>query len=196
MDPEDDPFANQPHYTERMRAAFEPLPGGGMPDAAARLQYEQDAVSLLASLLAVEEYAGVRNASSSGGDEEHEAGPEFLRLERKLDLVLELLSMKLLEGSAAAERSVQMSAGGVRWQMSSSDPVPAPGSWGVVSVYVHRLLPRALRLPAEVLADAEPGWLRLRFMEVGEGCREMLVRHVFQQHRRHLAGTRRALRAA
>ena len=35
-----------------------------------------------------------------------------------------------------------------------------------------------------------PGWLRLRFVEVGEGCREMLVRHVFQQHRRHLAGRR------
>lgn len=190
---DDDPFADQPHYTERMRAAFEPL--SGAPDAASRLQYEQDAVSLLASLLAVEEYAGVRNASSSGGDEEHEAGPEFLRLERKLDLVLELLSMKLLEGSPALERSVQMSASGVRWKKTASDPAPAPGSWGVASVYVHRLLPRALRLPAEVLAD-EPGWLRLRFMELGEGCREMLVRHVFQQHRRHLAGTRRGLRAA
>lgn len=186
-----DPFTGQPHYAERLRAAFEPLPAG-RPDEATRAQYELEAVSLLASLLAIEEYAGVRNASSSGGDEEHEAGPEFLRLERKLDLVLELLSMKLLEGSAASERSVQMSATGVRW---ATPEVPEPGTWGVVSVYVHRLLPRALRLPAEVLAD-EPGFLRLRFAEVGEGCREMLVRHVFQQHRRHLAGSRRALRAA
>lgn len=191
MDPHD-PFAGQPHYAERLRAAFEPL--AAPPDEAARVQYEQDAVSLLASLLAVEEYAGVRN-TNTGGDEEHEAGPEFLRLERKLDLVLELLSMKLLEGSAAAERSVQMSASGVRWKLDPAGAAPAPGSWGVVSVYLHRLLPRALRLPAEVLAD-EPGWLRLRFVEVGEGCREMLVRHVFQQHRRHLAGARRGLRAA
>jgi hypothetical protein len=184
-----DPFAGQPHYAERLRAAFEPLPGA--PDAEARAQYEQEAVSLLASLLAIEEYAGARNAGTSG-DEEHEAGPEFLRLERKLDLVLELLSMKLLEGAAAAERTVHMSASGVRW--ASPDPLPAPGTWGVVSVYVHRLLPRPLRLPAEVLAD-DAGWLRLRFAEVGEGCREMLMRHVFQQHRRQLAGSRRALRA-
>ena len=190
MDPHPDPFAGQPHYAERLRAAFEPM--AAPPEEPTRAQYEQDAVSLLASLLALEEYAGVRNAST-GGDEEHEAGPEFLRLERKLDLVLELLSMKLLEGSAAAERNVQMSATGVRWKLD--DAAPAPGSWVVASVYVHRLLPRALRLPAEVLAD-EPGWLRLRFAEVGEGCREMLVRHVFQQHRRHLAGSRRALRAA
>jgi hypothetical protein len=187
-----DPFAGQPHYADRLRAAFEPL--GAPPDGSARGQYEQEAVSLLASLLAVEEYAGARNASSNG-DEEHEAGPEFLRLERKLDLVLELLSMQVLAGSAGSERSVQMSATGVRWKLDDVASVPAPGSWVVASVYVHRLLPRALRLPAEVLAD-EPGWLRLRFVEVGEGCREMLVRHVFQQHRRHLAGSRRALRAA
>jgi hypothetical protein len=191
MDPHD-PFAGQPHYAERLRAAFEPLPA--RPDASACGQFEQDAVSLLASLLAVEEYAGVRNANTSG-DEEHEAGPEFLRLERKLDLVLELLSMKLLEGSAAQERNVQMSATGVRWKLDDANAAPSPGSWGLASIYVHRLLPRALRLPAEVLAD-EPGWLRLRFVEVGEGCREMLLRHVFQQHRRHLAGSRRALRAA
>ena len=187
-----DPFAGQPHYADRLRAAFEPL--GAPPDESARGQYEHEAVSLLASLLAVEEYAGARNASSNG-DEEHEAGPEFLRLERKLDLVLELLSMQLLAGSAGSERSVQMSATGVRWKLDDVASVPAPGCWVVASVYVHRLLPRALRLPAEVLAD-EPGWLRLRFVEVGEGCREMLVRHVFQQHRRHLAGSRRGLRAA
>lgn len=188
-----DPFEGEPHYAERLRAAFEPLPG--RPDEAVRAQYEQEAVSLLANLLAVEEYAGARNAGS-GGDEEHEAGPEFLRLERKIDLVLELLSMKLLEGSAAAEHNVQMSASGVRWKLdAAAGAPPAPGSWGVVSVYVHRLLPRALRLPAEVLSD-DPGWLRLRFVEVGEGCREMLVRHVFQQHRRHLAGARRGQRAA
>jgi hypothetical protein len=190
MDAQQDSFAGQPHYTERLRAAFEPLPA--RPDASACAQFEQDAVSLLASLLAVEEYAGARNAGSSG-DDEHEAGPEFLRLERKIDLVLELLSMQLLQGSTAQERNVQMSATGVRWKID--DAAPAPGSWGVACVHVHRLLPRALRLPAEVIAD-EPGWLRLQFAEVGEGCREMLLRHVFQQHRRHLAGSRRGLRAA
>ena len=57
------------------------------------------------------------------------------------------------------------------------------------------LLPRALRLPAEVLAD-EAGWLRLRFLDVDEACRELLVRHVFQQHRRRLAGARRAQKSA
>ncbi|WP_162850983.1 PilZ domain-containing protein [Panacagrimonas perspica] len=179
-----DPFDALPHYAERLRAEFEPLPHA--PDADTCAQLEHEASALLMSLLAIEE-----NAVARSGDDETESGPEFQRLERKLDLVLELLSARLFEASAPSERNVQMSAAGARWALGGS--APAPGSAGIVSIYVHRLLPRALRLPAEVLHD-EAGWLRLRFLEVGEACRELLVRHVFQQHRRHLAGTRRAQR--
>ena len=182
-----DPFDAHPHYADRLRAEFQPLPAA--PDADTHAQLEQEASALLSSLLAIEENPGARAAS----EDEVEAGPELQRLERKLDLVLELLSARLLEGGAASERAVQMSADGARWAVVGD--APAPGSAGIASIYVHRLLPRALRLPAEVLHD-ERGWLRLRFLDVGEACRELLVRHVFQQHRRRLAGARRAQRAA
>lgn len=180
-----DPFEALPHYAERLRAEFEPLPHA--PDEPGLASFEHEASALLMSLLAIEENAVARN-----GEDETEAGPEFQRLERKLDLVLELLSARLLETSAPSERLVQLSAAGARWAVSG--PAPAPGSFGVASIYVHRLLPRALRLPAEVMPD-EAGWLRLRFLDVGEACRELLVRHVFQQHRRQLAGARRAQRS-
>ncbi len=183
--PARDPFEEQPHYADRLRAAFEPT--AQALDAGSRDQLEHEAALLLMSLLAIEENAVAR------GDDETEAGPEFLRLERKLDLVLELLSARLLDGTAPPERPVQVSAAGARWPVEGA--TPAPGSVGIVSIYVHRLLPRALRLPAEVLRD-EAGWLRLRFLDVGDPCRELLLRHVFQQHRRHLAGARRAQRAA
>lgn len=178
-----DPFDAHPHYADRLRAEFVPMPQTLDVEVHAQLEYEASA--LLSSLLAIEESTGVRAAS----EDELEAGPEFQRLERKLDLVLELLSSRLLDASAPPERSVQMSAAGARWVVDGE--APSPGSAGIASIYVHRLLPRALRLPAEVLRD-DQGWLRLRFLDVGETCRELLVRHVFQQHRRHLAGARRA----
>lgn len=185
MDGGRDPFEAHPHYADRLRADFEPR--AIAPDEDTRGQLEHEATVLLMSLLAIEE-----NAVARSSDEEKEAGPEFARLERKLDLVLELLSMRMLDGHAPAERLVQLSAAGARWAVSG--PVPPPGTQGIAAIYVHRLLPRALRLPAEVLAD-EPGWMTLRFLDLDEACEELLVRHVFQQHRRRLAGSRRAQRA-
>jgi hypothetical protein len=174
-----DPFEGQPHYTERLRAGFEPL--SQLPDEEACSQLEHDATVLLMSLLAIEENAVARTSN----DEEKDHGPDFARLERKLDLVLELLSLRLLDAGAPAERAVQMSAAGARWAQAEG-VVPAVGSIGMASVYVHRLLPRPLRLAAEVLAD-DQGWLRLRFLGVGEAFEELLMRYVFQQHRRRLA---------
>lgn len=176
-----------PHYVERLRASFEPC--AEAPDADARAQLEQDAIALLTCLLAIEEHPAAARAS----DEDKEAAMDVARLERKLDLVLELLSARLLDANAPAERSVQFSSAGARWAHAGEAIVP--GTHGIATLYVHRLLPRALRLPVEVMAD-EPGWLRLRFLEMGEACEDLLVRHVFQQHRRWLAGSRRALRAA
>lgn len=186
MDTTTDPFEAQPHFAERLRAHFEPV---ATLDADCRAQLEHEAGALLTTLLAIEESTAARTNT----DDEAEAGPDLLRLERKLDLVLELLSARLLGADAPEERSVQMSAAGARWPVGPSAPRPAVGSRGIVSIHLHRLLPRALRLPAEVLPDAA-GWLSLRFLDVGEVCRELLVRHVFQQHRRHLAGARRAQR--
>ena len=176
-----------PHYSELLRASFDVLTSP--PDPAERYRLEDDAIVLLSSLLAVEEHAAPRAVS----DDDKEGAQELARIERKLDLVLELLAMRTFDASAPAERPVQLSATGARWPLAIA--VPAAGSIGIASIYVHRLLPRALRLPAEVLTDSD-GWLSLRFLEVGERCQDLLVRHVFQQHRRRLAGTRRAQRIA
>lgn len=186
MEPVRDPVDAHPHYVERLRAAFEP--SETVLDADIRAQLGHEATALLTCLLAIEEVPAAR-----ASDEDKEVALDVARLERKLDLVLELLSARLLDGHAPPEHSVQLSAAGARWSHAGT-PV-APGTQGVAMLYVHRLLPRALRLPVEVLAD-EPGWLRLRFLDVGEACEDLLVRHVFQQHRRWLAGSRRALRAA
>lgn len=180
MKPALNPFEAHPHYAERLRAEFEEL--GGAPDEALRSQLDSEAKLMLGSLLAIEDSAAAKS------DEDKEAGPDLVRIERKLDLMLELLSMRQMDGQGAPECRVQLSAAGARWQLFGS--VPAPGTQVIASIHVHRFLPRPLRLPAEVLAT-DPGWLCLLFTNLSEGCEELLARHVFQKHRRQLAMTKR-----
>lgn len=166
-----------------MRAGFEVL--SVPPDAATRQQLETEAQASLASVLAIEDAAAAKS------DEDKESAPDVLRLERKIDLVLQLLSMQLGHGLGTDEHQVQLSAAGARWQIQG--PVPPPGTLGIAAIHVHRFLPRPLRLVAEVLQD-DPGWFCVLFTHLGETCEELLARHVFQQHRRQLAGARRARR--
>lgn len=178
-----DLFEGQPHYAERLRADFELL--AHHPAAEQQSRFEEDAESLLAGLLALDEH------STTKSEDEKDFSPDFARLERKLDLVLELLSAQLMDAKAPRETMVQLSARGARWALPTD--APTPGSRVVACIYVHRLMPRPLRLPAEVVHD-QPGWLQLRFLPLGEACEELLLRHVFQQHRRALAGHRRGRR--
>lgn len=183
MSPERNPFDAHPHYAERLRADFEELHAA--PELSMSSRLDDEAKLMLTSLLAIEDCASVKS------DEDKESAADLARVERKLDLMLELLSMRLMDGQSAPECQVQLSAAGARWQVNGS--IPAPGAQVIASIYVHRFMPRPLRLPAEVVAD-QPGWLCLLFKDMSEGCEELLARHVFQQHRRQLAGARRMKR--
>lgn len=177
-----DPFGGLPHFAERMQAGFEASPS--VRDEGTLLRCEEEAAGVLHTLLAIEEQGGPRK------DEENEYSAEFQRLERKLDLVIELLSARSMADTALPECMVQFSAEGARW--ASADGLrPKPGTPGIFSVYLHRVMPRPLHLPAEVMAD-EPGWLRVGFLRMGDAVEDLLVRYVFLQHRRKLAGTRRS----
>jgi hypothetical protein len=145
---------------------------------------EEEAVAVMHTLLAVEEPAAHRK------DEEAESSVEFQRLERKLDLVIELLSARFMADTRLPELNLQLSAEAARWEWTDSAAPPVPGTAGIFSVYLHRVLPRALHLPAELAID-QPGWCRARFLGLSQGLEDLLVRHVFLQHRRQLAGAKR-----
>lgn len=181
MDTPADPlFDNQPHYSDRLRLAFEPL--AQEPDTASRTILEAEARVLLTRLLALDESTAART------EEDKEPSPDLQRLERKLDLVLELLSLRLLDGQAAPERWVQLSASAACWE--SEDDQIHSGTFGVLCVHLHRLLPRPLRLPVRVSA-VDMRRVQARFLPLDEECEELLLRYVFLQHRRDLAGLKR-----
>lgn len=175
-------FDGHPHYSDRLRVSFETLPG--LPEPALALRLEEDAMAQLQRVLALEE------VTPRAKDDDVEHAAEFARLERKMDLVLELLSARLREDAGATECDVWFSAEAARWRWPEGEP-PAPGTIGIVSLYVHRHLPRPLRLPIQVMSD-QPGWIRAGFLKMGDGVEDLLVRYVFLRHRRLLAGTRRA----
>lgn len=179
-------FDGHPHYVDRLRVAFEPLPE--LPEPAHALRLEDEAVAALTSVLALEEVT-----ARAPKDEEGEHAADFARLERKLDLVMELLAARLRDEDGATEQDVWFSAEGIRWAWPDGEP-PAPGTIGVVTVFLHRLLPRPLRLPVQVMSD-QPGWMHGGFLKMGDNVEDLLVRHVFLRHRRGLAGARRARRA-
>lgn len=175
-----DPFGGLPHFADRVRAGYRVC--AAAPEGEELTHLEEDAVAVLHTMLALEEQGAPRK------DEEGEYNAEFQRLERKLDLVIEMLSAHLLADTALPERQVQVSAEGIRW--ACADARPPDGTPVIVTVYLHRLMPRPLHLPAVVRAD-ESGWVYLRFTALGDICEDLLVRYVFLQHRRKLAGSRR-----
>lgn len=178
------PFDGQPCFGERLRLVYQPQ--SVLPDQQRLDALDTEARVVLTRLLALEDSITARS------EDEHEAHPDLIRLERKLDLVLELLSLRLLENSSAQERWVWISASGACWEDDAG--LGAAGSPGLLSIHLHRLLPRPLQLAVRV-QDAGAGRAQVEFLQLGEECTELLVRYVFLQHRRGLAGHRRQRRS-
>jgi hypothetical protein len=169
----------EPHYVEVLQVHFDA--DADLGDPIVQQCCESEALALLHSLQVIEE-------SRTKRDESAERDADLERLERKLDLVLELLAAQLSRGDAPDAVPVYLSASVVRWPQVHAH---VPGTRGRLRLHLHRLLPRPLSLPAEVLS-APAGELHLQFLPLGEACEESLRRHVFLRHRRQLAESRRA----
>lgn len=115
---------------------------------------------------------------------------ELLRLERKLDILLDLVAELLRRDLELPEpQPLRLTAEGAELPR----PVQAPAEgWGVLELFPSAHLPRALSLYATVVSDAPPGRLRVRFQGLGMGAREALERHIFRRHRRAVARARAA----
>jgi hypothetical protein len=119
--------------------------------------------------------------------EESELGPELLRIEMRLNLVLELVSQVLAQQLQLPRAvPVTLSARAARWR--STEPL-APGP-GLLELYVSTRYPRPLQLPA-VLAMGTAGQVEAEFSDLGPGAQELLERLIFRHHRRRIAATRR-----
>ena len=146
-------------------------------------------IRVLQACDALEEY-GQLDKSKSDEDSPHSA--DIMRLDFKLNLLLDLASQLLAQSqSRPASMQIRLNAMGASWK---SDSPPAPGTHGVLEVGIRDLIVQPLNLPADAVAGA-PGEARVRFLSLGEVVADHIEKLVFRRHRRKIAGSRQPRRA-
>ena len=122
-------------------------------------------------------------------DEESETESTLVRLEAKVNLVMEILS------KLAAERSdtpksvrVRVAATGIEWVCTEQPPLKGDMIW--VQLHIDNRVPEAVQLAAQVVSvtDVASGVaVFARFEDMGEGVQDQLEKLIFRHHRRMVA---------
>jgi hypothetical protein len=122
-------------------------------------------------------------------DEESEVESAIVRLEAKVNLILEMLS-KLAGERDAALNSIQIrvSAGGIEWACGDRQPKEGDDVW--IYLHIDNRVPEAIQLAARVVSvtDADSGAVAYaKFEDMGEVVQDQLEKLIFRHHRRMVA---------
>lgn len=179
-------------YEELAFQALLPVQWRPMPnptDREAAAAFSDRNVRVLQSWDAMEEHGPTEKA-----DENSPAAADFLRLELKVNLLLDLVGQIL-----AANRPrppavpVRFNALGAVWH-NHSGALPEAGAQGVAEIYLHDALAEPLRLPGRVTNVTPDGHIKVRFLPVGEAVADLIEKLAFRRHRRQIAGSRQPRR--
>ncbi|MGH8270538.1 MAG: PilZ domain-containing protein [Steroidobacteraceae bacterium] len=122
-------------------------------------------------------------------DENSPYAADLLRLERKMNLLLDLVGQILAANRPrAAPTSVRFNALGAVWR--GTPPLPEAGAQGILEVHLHDCLAQPLRLPGRVTNVTPDGNVKARFLPLGETIADLIEKMAFRRHRRRVAGTR------
>jgi hypothetical protein len=157
-------------------------------DAAASLADRNQQV--LQAWEAMEEHGPVEKP-----DENSPYAADLMRLERKVNLLLDLVGQILAANRPRpTPASVRFNALGAVWR--GVPPLPETGAQGTLEIYLHECLAQPLRLPGRVTSVTPDGNVKARFIPLGEPVADLIEKMAFRRHRRQIAGTRtvRALR--
>lgn len=125
-------------------------------------------------------------------DEDLGGAPETARLEKKIDLLIEMVGHWVAQSGARPPAVLAgLSAAGLRWRPESG--LPRPGAVGIVQVHLREGVAEALCLPGEIGAQDADGQASMVFRGLAEAEVDALERFVFRQHRRSVAGRRKGL---
>lgn len=183
------PLADTLVLDERVPLSCETLPE--LPPADQLADWDRRNADILQVLLALDE--GSRLPEEGG----EPVAQEIVRLERKLDLVLDLLARMMSERqSTPMPMAVHLSERGLEW--SAVEPAPI-GAVLCLELHLESRYPVPLRVCARVVdssTDAARGGPRctVGFLGVSESTRELLAKLIFRAHRRSI-GRRRSGRS-
>jgi hypothetical protein len=145
-------------------------------------------VRVLQACDALEDY-GQLDKSKADDDSPHSA--DIMRLDFKLNLLLDLASQLLAQSQSRLQpQAIRLNSMGASWKGGES---PRPGEHGILEVGIRDLIVQPLNLPAQGVAT-EPGESRVRFTNLGETVADHIEKLVFRRHRRKIAGSRQPRR--
>lgn len=124
-------------------------------------------------------------------DDGSEVAHELIRIESKLNLVLELLGEWLrTQSDVPPVRRIRFNASGIEWQGPDGPPA---GTLVRIRFHPCRVFPRALELFGEVVRSTpDEGGLRtvVKLLGMSQGVADGIERLVFRRHRREVAQIR------
>jgi hypothetical protein len=175
-------FEQQLAYAGDLRLEWHTLPA--LPAAEELMRLRDANLTVLNLVAAVEEHR------TDAGDEESASGLDLLRLDAKLNLLLELMQrMAARDREPPARRPVRLNAHGVALPADAAAPVVGSTVSACIHLDACRAMP--LELPARVMELSDPEWRLLAFIEPGPAMEEAMDRLVFRYHRRQVAIERR-----
>ena len=122
-------------------------------------------------------------------DENSPYSADLIRLERKINLLLDLVGQILSSNRPRpAPTAIRFNALGAAWR--SAAPLPEAGAQGMLEVYLHESLAEPLRLPGRITSVTPDGVVKSRFVPLGEPVADLIEKLAFRRHRRQIAGTR------
>lgn len=131
-------------------------------------------------------------------DEDDEVIHELRRQDLKIRLILELLSMLLVQNKMMPEPAqVKFSSEVFSVPLDISaladkgGEVLKEGEVYKLSLYIDPSLPRPLILFVSAIAGAPPGWQDFKFLQMKQSVQDILEKFIFRQHRRIVAQTRK-----
>jgi hypothetical protein len=122
--------------------------------------------------------------------EESPHAAELLRLDMKMNLLLDLVGQMLVaKHPRPAPTPVRFNALGAAWRLTA--PLPEAGTQGVAEIYLRDCLAEPLRLAGRVTSVTPDGQIKVKFLPLSEAVADLIEKLAFRRHRRRIAGARR-----
>jgi hypothetical protein len=140
---------------------------------------------VLQACLALDDQANVDNP-----DEATPQSLEFARLDSKLNLMLDMLGRLLAQNQLRPPAArLRFNVRGGEWQATNLGNAAhaAPGTAGVLEVYLRDCLSDPLRLAGHVESVTNDTRLSARFDPQPEAVANLLSKFIFREHRRRVA---------
>ncbi len=125
-------------------------------------------------------------------EEEGESDSALMRLEAKVNLLLEMVSKLDQRINQIPDRSeIKLASAGIEWICGDSPPAIGSSIW--IKLHIDHRIPEAMNIPARVITvREEPGGAAVgaRYESIGEVVQEQMEKMIFRHHRRMIAQSR------